>query len=41
MNKNYNINIILDTLGIEDELKVQDVEILKKNMRFTLSNISR
>ncbi|WP_269189565.1 hypothetical protein [Streptobacillus moniliformis] len=41
MNKNYNINIILDTLGIEDELKAQDVEILKKNMRFTLSNISR
>ncbi|WP_064580522.1 hypothetical protein [Streptobacillus moniliformis] len=40
-NKNDNIKIVLDVLGIENELKAQDVEILKKNMRFTLSNISR
>ena len=40
-NKNKNIKILLQVLGIENNFKVQDAELLKKNMKFTLSNISR
>ena len=40
-NKNENIEILLRALGIENNFKVQDVETLKKDMKFTLSNISR
>ena len=40
-NKNEDIRIILQALGIENNFKIQDIELLKKNMKFTLSNISR
>ena len=39
--KNEDIKIILQALGIENNFKIQDIELLKKNMKFTLSNISR
>ena len=40
-NKNESIEILLRALGIENNFKIQDVETLKKNMKFTLSSISR
>ncbi|WYD41075.1 hypothetical protein KST84_08785 [Fusobacterium nucleatum] len=40
-NKNEDIKILLQALGIENNFKIQDAELLKKNMKFTLSNISR